>query len=138
MARRAKHDVNDRGKIYHKVDLSRLIFREVGSTQHLDCPGECSPEARPDYASCMDAPKIEFPCDYPIKVMARADPGVREHVDAVLARHAGPRVIESVAERPSGQGNFVGLTYIITARDAEHIAALFADLKTIAGVLMVL
>jgi len=86
----------------------------------------------------MDEPKIQFPCAYPIKVMVRADPKVREHVDAVLARHAGPQVIESVAERPSGQGNFLGLTYTIEARDEAHIAALFADLKTISGVLMVL
>jgi putative lipoic acid-binding regulatory protein len=47
-------------------------------------------------------------------------------------------VIESVAERPSGQGNFAGLTYTIEARDEAHIAGLFADLKGIPGVLMVL
>jgi len=86
----------------------------------------------------MDEPKIQFPCAYPIKVMVRADPGTRAHVDAVLARHAGPQVIESVAERPSGQGNFAGLTFTIEARDEAHIAGLFADLKTISGVLMVL
>ena len=86
----------------------------------------------------MDEPKIVFPCAYPIKVMVRSDPQVRMHVDTVLARHAGPAVIETVAERPSAQGNFAGLTYTIEARDEAHIAGLFADLKSIAGVLMVL
>ncbi len=35
MARRAKHDVNDRAGIYHKAHLSRLMVPEVGATQHL-------------------------------------------------------------------------------------------------------
>lgn len=86
----------------------------------------------------MEEPRIQFPCAYPIKVMVRREPAVRSHVDAVLARHAGPGVIETVAERPSAQGHFAGLTYTIQARDAGHIAALFADLKTVPGVLMVL
>jgi len=85
-----------------------------------------------------DAPLLQFPCDYPIKVMLRAGAEPRAHVDAVLARHAGAAVIETATERPSAQGNFVGVTYAIRARDAEHIAALFADLKNIPGVLMVL
>jgi len=81
---------------------------------------------------------LSFPCDYPIKVMMRADPGLRAHVDAVVGRHAGAEVAAAATERPSAQGNFSGVTYTIRARDPEHIAALFADLKGIAGVMMVL
>ena len=40
--------------------------------------------------------------------------------------------------RHSAQGNFSGVTYTIQARDAEQIAALFADIKDLPGVLMVL
>jgi len=85
-----------------------------------------------------DAPLLQFPCDYPIKVMVRAGAETRAHVDAVMARHAGAAVIETATERPSAQGHFLGITYTIRARDAAHIAALFADLKDIPGVLMVL
>lgn len=85
-----------------------------------------------------DAKLLTFPCDYPIKVMLRAGEELREHVDAVVASHADASVIGAATERPSAQGNFVGVTYTIRARDAEHIAALFADLKKVAGVLMVL
>ncbi|MBS0387402.1 MAG: DUF493 domain-containing protein [Proteobacteria bacterium] len=85
-----------------------------------------------------DAPLLQFPCDYPIKVMLRAGAAPRAHVDAVMARHAGASVIETASERPSAQGNFLGVTYTIRARDAAHIAALFADLKDVPGVLMVL
>lgn len=85
-----------------------------------------------------DAQLLSFPCDYPIKVMLRAGEELRERVDAVIASHADATVIASATERPSKQGNFIGVTYTIRARDPAHIAALFADLKDIPGVLMVL
>jgi putative lipoic acid-binding regulatory protein len=87
----------------------------------------------------MTSPELlSFPCDYPIKVMLRAGDELRAQVDAVMARHSSPAVIDSATTRPSAQGNFSAVTYTIRARDADHIAALFADLKDIPGVLMVL
>ena len=81
---------------------------------------------------------LTFPCAYPIKVMMRAGAEPRAHVDAVIGRHAGAGVAAAATERTSAQGNFDGVTYTIQARDAQHIAALFADLKDIPGVLLVL
>ncbi len=89
-------------------------------------------------AHMSDMKLLSFPCDYPIKVMLRANESSRAHVDAVMARHTDATVIAAATERPSAQGNFLGVTYTIRARDAEHIAALFADLKDLPGVLMVL
>jgi len=87
----------------------------------------------------VDTPKLlTFPCAYPIKVMMRAEPAVRASVDAVLARHAEAAAIADATERPSAQGNFRSVTYTIHARDELHIAALFADLKNVDGVLLVL
>jgi putative lipoic acid-binding regulatory protein len=85
-----------------------------------------------------DAKLLSFPCDYPIKVMLRAGEDLRAHVDAVMARHTDAAVIAAATERPSAQGNFLGVTYTIRARDEAHIAALFAELKDLPGVLMVL
>ncbi len=65
-----------------------------------------------------DPELLTFPCDYPIKVMLRAGAELRTHVDAVMARHSGPAVIESATTRPSAQGNFSAVTYTIRARDA--------------------
>jgi putative lipoic acid-binding regulatory protein len=87
----------------------------------------------------VDTPKLlTFPCAYPIKVMMRAEPAVRAGVDEVLARHAEAAAIAGATERPSAQRNFCSVTYTIHARDEQHIAALFADLKNIDGVLLVL
>lgn len=86
----------------------------------------------------MDAPKLQFPCEYPIKVMIRAEPETRLHVDAVMDRHGGPGTGGSASVRDSAQGNFTGVTYLIQARDEAHIAALFAELKAVPGVMLVL
>jgi putative lipoic acid-binding regulatory protein len=87
----------------------------------------------------VDTPKLlTFPCAYPIKVMMRADEAVRAGVDDIVARHAEATAVATATERPSAQGNFRAVTYTIRAHDEEHIAALFADLKNVTGVFLVL
>jgi putative lipoic acid-binding regulatory protein len=82
--------------------------------------------------------RVTFPCAYPIKVMVRADPGVRGRVDAIFERHAGPVDSASVSERSSAQNRFMGITYVIHAQSEAQIAALFAALKECPEVLLVL
>ncbi len=81
---------------------------------------------------------LSFPCDYPIKVMVRAEAGIRTHVDAIVERHAGPLDLSTVMERPSAQRNFLGITYVIRASSQTQIAELFAALKLCPQVLLVL
>jgi putative lipoic acid-binding regulatory protein len=83
-------------------------------------------------------PRVNFPCDYPIKVMVRVENGVRSQVDAIVERHAGPIDLAAVTERPSTQGNFLGITYQIRAESPEQIAQLFAALKECPQVMLVL
>ena len=86
-----------------------------------------------------DSPeRVSFPCEYPIKVMVRVEDGVRSHVDAILERHAGPLNLAAVTERPSAQGNFLGITYVIRATSQDQIADLFAALKLCPQVMLVL
>jgi uncharacterized protein len=82
--------------------------------------------------------RLSFPCDYPIKVMVRVEDGVRSQVDAIVERHAGPLDLGSVTERPSTQGNFLGITYLIRAESPDQIAQLFAALKQCPQVMLVL
>jgi len=82
--------------------------------------------------------RLSFPCDYPIKVMVRVEDGVRSEVDAIVERHAGPLDLAAVTERPSTQGNFLGITYQIRAQSPEQIAQLFAALKQCPQVMLVL
>ena len=87
----------------------------------------------------METPRLlQFPCDYPIKVMMRTDPVIRAAADAVIARHAGEAAATRASERASAQGNFTGVTYTIVASGEPQIAALFADLQQIDGILLVI
>lgn len=81
---------------------------------------------------------LQFPCRYPIKVMVRAGSAMRGQLDAIVTRHAGTLEPDDISERPSAQQNYAGITYHITARDEAQIAALFAELKALPGVIMVL
>lgn len=89
-----------------------------------------SPEHSPE--------RVSFPCDYPIKVMVRAQPGVRSRVDAIVELHAGPVDLAAVTERSSAQNHFTGITYVIRATGETQIAALFEALKQCPQVLLVL
>jgi uncharacterized protein len=83
-------------------------------------------------------PRVNFPCDYPIKVMVRVEDGVRSHIDAIVERHAGPIDLTGVTQRASAQGNFLGITYLIRAHSEDQIAQLFAALKLCPQVMLVL
>jgi hypothetical protein len=85
-----------------------------------------------------ELPRLSFPCDYPIKVMVRAEQGVRAHIDAIVERHASPVDLSAVTERASAQQRFLSLTYVIRATGEPQIAELFAELKRCEQVLMVL
>jgi putative lipoic acid-binding regulatory protein len=82
--------------------------------------------------------RVTFPCEYPIKVMVRADPGVRSQVDAIIERHEGPVDPSTVTERSSAQNRFMGITYVIRATGEAQIAGLFEALKLCPQVLLVL
>jgi putative lipoic acid-binding regulatory protein len=81
---------------------------------------------------------VSFPCDYPVKVMVRAEPGVRSRVDAIVASNAGPVDLSLVTERSSAENPFIGITYVIRATSEAQIATLFAALKLCPQVLLVL
>ena len=88
--------------------------------------------------SQQEPPKIEFPCDYPIKVFGRQSADFRALVVDVMRKHAGEIHDSMVQERASGKGTFVSVTVTITATGKEQLDAIFVDLKATGRVQMVL
>lgn len=86
----------------------------------------------------MEPERIEFPTDYPIKVVVRAEAALRVRVDAVFERHFGPQAPASIGERQSAQGNFVSLTYTPRVQQEQQLRELHVELSAIDGVMMVL
>jgi len=73
---------------------------------------------------------IEFPCDFPIKIMgARVDEFAQAVVD-VVARHAPDFDPASVEMRPSSKGNYLALTCTIRAMSQSQLDALYRELSS--------
>jgi len=84
------------------------------------------------------APKIEFPCDYTIRVIGNAAPDFKEFVVEVVEQHA-PGICETdVSMKDSREGRFASVQLKIVATGEPQLKALFEDLKASGRVHMVL
>jgi uncharacterized protein len=81
---------------------------------------------------------LQFPTDYPIKVVGRPSDEFRARIHAVMLRHAPSLDPDQVTERLSENGNFLSISYMIRAESREQIVALVTDLKAAEGVLMII
>lgn len=85
-----------------------------------------------------EPPKIEFPCDYPIKVIADNHEEARGKVLAVMEQHAAPLAEGCVTERLSREGRFMSLTVTIVATGKDQLERIHVDLKATGVVKMVM
>jgi uncharacterized protein len=85
-----------------------------------------------------EAPRIEFPCAYPIKVLGRSSDAFEAIILAVFERHAPGFDQQTIAARASSKGTFTALTITITATGPEQLEALHQDLLATGHVKLVL
>tara|TARA_R110002072_G_scaffold213_14_gene1587 strand:- start:3897 stop:4169 length:273 start_codon:yes stop_codon:yes gene_type:complete len=85
-----------------------------------------------------DAPRIEFPCDYPIKVMGRTSEAFESVILDVFERHAPGFDQQTVVAKVSSKGTFTSLTITITATGPEQLETLHQDLLATGHVTMVI
>ena len=81
---------------------------------------------------------LQFPTDYPIKVVGRPSDEFRAQVHAIMLRHAPSLDPDQVTERLSENGNFLSISYMLRAESREQVIALASDLKACEGVLMII
>ena len=79
-----------------------------------------------------------FPSEFPIKVMGRHDSDLRALTQAIVERHAGPLAESKVKTRTSADGNFLALTYLISATSREQLDQIYRELTACKSVLMAL
>ena len=85
-----------------------------------------------------DTSPLAFPCDFPIKVMGRKQPGFAQGVTDIVRKHAPDFDPASVQMRPSRQGRYLSVTCIVRATSREQLDALYQELCDQPGVVMVL
>jgi hypothetical protein len=81
---------------------------------------------------------LDFPCDFPIKVMGRKAPGFAQFVTEIVRRHAPDFDPATVEMRPSRQGRYLSVTCVVRATSREQLDALYQELCDHPSVVMVL
>jgi uncharacterized protein len=81
---------------------------------------------------------LQFPTDYPVKVVGRASDTLRPRIDAIVLKHAPDLDVSRTSERLSANGNFLSISYTIRAVSAEQVKALASELSACDAVLVVL
>jgi putative lipoic acid-binding regulatory protein len=71
---------------------------------------------------------LEFPCDFPIKVMGHAHPAFQETIVTVIRSFDSGFDAQSVETRPSSGGNYLGLTVTVRATSRAHLDDIYRAL----------
>ena len=85
-----------------------------------------------------DKSALEFPTEFPVKVMGRQNGALEQATREIIERHAGPLSAAQVRERPSSDGNFLAITYVIQAQSQAQLDAIYSELTACKLVLMAL
>jgi putative lipoic acid-binding regulatory protein len=81
---------------------------------------------------------LEFPCEFPVKIMGRAADDFEALVFEIVSRHDPDLASEKISVRASRDGNFVAITAVIVARSREQLDELYSELSAHERILMAL
>lgn len=81
---------------------------------------------------------IEYPCDFPIKIMGKSQTGFAQAMMEIVLRHAPDFEPASIEMKPSKKGKYLSLTCIIRAQSREQLDDLYRELCDHPMVVMVL
>ncbi len=81
---------------------------------------------------------IDYPLDFPIKVLGRNQPGFGDAVVAIVRHHAPDFDVSTVEMRASKKSTYLSLTVTIHAVSREQLDALYQQLNDHPLVVMVL
>lgn len=73
---------------------------------------------------------LEFPCDFPLKIMGKRVDGYAQAVLEIVQRHAPDFDGATVEMRTSKQGSYLSLTCTIHATSRAQLDALYRELST--------
>lgn len=72
---------------------------------------------------------MEFPCDFPIKIMGEDNPEFRQTVRSLVEKHTGPLADSAIQTALSRKQRFVSLTITVTAQSREQLDNIYQDLS---------
>jgi hypothetical protein len=72
---------------------------------------------------------LEFPCDFPLKIMGKAEDAFAQVVLEIVSRHAPGFDVATMEMRASSGGNYLSLTCTVVATSKPQLDALYTDLS---------
>ena len=81
---------------------------------------------------------IEFPCEFPIKIMGKDTPKFQFTMHKLLENHVGPIDEKSIKVSLSRNANFVSITITITAHSQQQLDQIYRDVSSHDDVLIAL
>lgn len=81
---------------------------------------------------------IEYPVDFPIKIMGRREPRLVNAIVEIVQRHAPDFDAAAIEMRASKKNNYLSITCTIRATSREQLDALYRELCDHPSVVMVL
>ena len=86
----------------------------------------------------QDPPLIEYPCEFPIKIMGHTRAGFAQAMLEVIGRHAPDFDGATMAMKSSKHGKYLSVTCVINATSRAQLDALYQELCDHPLVVMVL
>lgn len=71
---------------------------------------------------------LDFPCDFPVKIMGRRQDGFAQAVLDIVLRHAPDFDAGALEMRPSAKGTYLSLTCTVRAVSRAQLDALYLEL----------
>lgn len=92
----------------------------------------------PEMTEQQEPPKIEFPCDYSIRVMGERRDDFVDQVVALVQQHAPDLNPDAVTTKDSRHGRFMSVHLVIVATGVDQLKRIHTSLKTYDAVKMVI
>jgi putative lipoic acid-binding regulatory protein len=73
---------------------------------------------------------LEFPCDFPLKIMGATRDGFAQAIVDIVLRHAPDFDASQVEMRPSKAGNYLSVTCVLRATSRPQLDALYRELTS--------
>ena len=81
---------------------------------------------------------IEFPCQFPIKIMFKNQPNTGDELLAIVRRHHPELLDTAIQQQTSQNGNYCSITATVEAKNQEALDALYLELTQHPNIKMVL
>lgn len=97
-----------------------------------------APRERTEGATAGQETLLEFPCEFPVKVMGRDTDNFEERVTTIILSHAQQCSGTEVTINRSGGGKFIGVTVTIEAHSKDQLDRMYQELADCEHVLVTL